>query len=83
MPVAQLYVGRPASKPYTTIGIQRVPCARCGEPSHASWQSCANGGRHMALCKECDVGLNAVALEFMRHPHVAELMKAYTEKMEA
>lgn len=70
-------------EPYTERGISRVPCSRCGEPSRFQWQACANGRRYVGVCAECDIGLNDMALEFMRIPNRADLMTAYREKMEA
>ena len=59
----------PRFEPYTAAGIKRVPCARCGAPGHANWNICADkvGGRtrFRAICRECDIGLNEVAMRFM------------------
>lgn len=71
------FIGR--REPYTDIGIRRVPCARCGKPSAHQWQVCANGRRYLGVCAACDIGLNAVALEYMRVPGADELLAAYIE----
>lgn len=60
----------PRYEPYTAIGVKRVPCARCGQkPGHASWNVCADrvGGRtqYRVLCKECDLGMNVLAMQFV------------------
>ena len=73
--MAARYLGR--LKPYTSIGISRVPCCRCGAPSVHQWQCCANGNRYMTVCVACDIAMNAAALRFVRHPHAAELMTTY------
>lgn len=73
--MAPPYVGR--RRPYTQIGITRVPCSRCGAASRHQWQVCANGGRFLGLCPACDVQLNELALEFARVPGAAELMRLY------
>ena len=52
-------------QPYTDRGISRVPCCRCGEPSTQQWSACAIGNKWMALCNDCDVGLNRVALTYV------------------
>lgn len=57
-------------EPYTAIGIKRIPCSRCGsKPSHASWNICADkvGGKvqYRALCVECDIGMNRLAMAFV------------------
>ncbi|MDP2618627.1 MAG: hypothetical protein Q8P46_00380 [Hyphomicrobiales bacterium] len=52
-------------KPYTAIGIRRVPCARCGKPSRYQWNICADGNRPRGLCPRCDVGLNRVAMRYV------------------
>ena len=72
------YIGR--RKRYTPLGISRVPCCRCGEPSGYQWQCCANGNRWMGLCAACDVDLNRLTLEWMNHPHAIALMDAYEEQ---
>ena len=64
-------------KPYTARGITRVPCVRCGEPGMYQWQCCANGNLWMALCADCDVALNRMALEFVGHPETETLMQDY------
>lgn len=51
-------------KPYTERGIKRVPCARCGAPSHAQWQVCADGNTWRGLCRRCDVDLNDLTMRF-------------------
>jgi len=59
----------PRFEPYTAIGIKRVPCVRCGNPSHASWNVCAdNIGKRIqfrGLCLECDIGLNELAMRYV------------------
>jgi len=64
-------------KPYTAIGISRVPCARCGAPSSAQWQVCADGNQWRGLCTSCDVALNALVLRFMRIPEYEQKTRAY------
>lgn len=52
-------------KPYTAIGIRRVPCCRCGtKPSIAEWGICADNGQRRGLCLECDIGLNRLAMRY-------------------
>ena len=52
-------------KPYTEIGIRRVPCFRCGRPSVHQWQICVLNNEYKGLCSECDVKLNRLVLKFM------------------
>jgi len=66
--------------PYTETGIKRVPCARCGEKSHAQWNICALGGSFCGICKSCDVALNALVLNFIKHPQKQSILKQYKEK---
>jgi hypothetical protein len=69
------------TKPYTMAGIARLLCIRCAaRPAHASWQICSDGGRYRPICKICDIELNALILEWVRHPRAAELIDAYTRK---
>lgn len=74
----QYLVGR--RKPYSSTGIKRIPCARCGKPSDSQWQVCANGNRYQGLCVPCDVKMNALVLKWMKHPHAEELTEIYEHK---
>ena len=69
------YQGR--YKPYTDIGISRVPCARCGLPSSQQWSVCANGGRFLGICQHCDIELNRRVMAYMRLKDQKELMQQY------
>lgn len=69
-------------KPYTIIGISRIPCARCGERSDSQWQICANHNRYLGVCILCDVELNEVVLEFFGLSRRKSLMKAYRKTKE-
>ena len=66
-------------KPYTEIGIKRVPCFRCGKPSVKQWQICSLNNEYKGLCWECDVGLNRIVLKFLRIPptEIHRLMDDY------
>lgn len=55
-------------KPYTEIGIKRVPCFRCGESSVQQWQICSLNNEYKGLCFECDIKLNRIVLLFMKIP---------------
>jgi len=66
-------------KPYTESGIKRVKCIRCGNPGHATWSICADLGLYRPLCKECDIALNRLVLEWAGHPDTEALMKKYEE----
>lgn len=66
-------------KPYTEIGISRIPCAKCGDPSSHQWQICANGNQFQGLCDRCDVGLNALVLRWIGHPRAEQLIRKYSE----
>lgn len=52
-------------KPYTEIGIRRVPCMRCGSPSSRQWQICSLGNQWVGVCSKCDIALNRMVLRFM------------------
>ncbi len=64
-------------KPYTVIGIRRLPCARCGQPARHQWQICADGNLYRPICNPCDVALNRAVLEFMGDPEAAEKIATY------
>ncbi len=55
-------------KPYTQIGIERLPCYRCGKKARYTWNVCADGNLMRPLCPECDVALNALVLRWMGDP---------------
>ena len=63
--------------PYTAIGIRRLKCFRCGEQASVQWQVCADNNVFRPLCSKCDVELNRLVLEWMRHPEVEALMAKY------
>jgi hypothetical protein len=70
------------TRPYTAIGIKRVPCSRCGKPSHASWQVCADLRQYRGVCKRCDIELNRMVLEFMKINNRKSKMREYIRGME-
>lgn len=70
------------AKPYTAIGIKRVPCLRCGAPSAHQWNICALPGYH-GICIECDAALNAVVLAFMGVPDADAIAAGYRERLAA
>lgn len=59
-----MFKGR--KKPYTKVGISRVPCCRCGAPSVHQWQICSDGNVFRGLCLRCDIALNRLVLKWMR-----------------
>ena len=52
-------------KPYTEIGISRIPCLRCGKPSSHQWQICCLDNNYYGICTVCDIALNDLVLVFM------------------
>ena len=72
---------RGRKKPYTEIGISRIPCARCGDPSSYQWQSCANNNYWMGLCKYCDFALNELVLQFFRFDNYKCLLEKYAKRI--
>lgn len=52
-------------KPYTEIGIGRVPCFKCGKPSSRQWQICSLNNEYKGLCRTHDIALNRIVLIFM------------------
>lgn len=67
--------------PYTTTGIKRMKCIRCGAAAVHQWQICSDGNNWRPLCLPCDIALNALVLEWFKHPRSAELMDAYSAKV--
>jgi hypothetical protein len=64
-------------EPYTEIGILRVPCARCSEPSTQQWQICSLENLFYGLCTSCDVELNRLVLEFFSVDRIEVVMNRY------
>ncbi len=64
-------------KPYTEIGIKRVPCLRCGKPSSRQWQICSLGNRYAGVCTKCDIELNELVLKFMGIKDYEKIMLYY------
>lgn len=71
-------VGRKA--PYTQAEIRQVKC-RCGKRGAFQWNCCANDNRWVAVCVDCDVALNEMALAFFRVPGREFLMARYRRKV--
>ena len=71
------------TKPYSATGIRRVPCARCGKPSHAQWNVCADkvDGKQQfrGLCLDCDIGLNEVAMRYVFGKAAESRLAAYAQ----
>lgn len=63
--------------PYTEAGIKRLKCIRCGGRAEFQWQICSDGNNHRPICGPCDVALNLLVLQWMRHPTADELVERY------
>lgn len=74
-------MSRPRTTPYTVLGIKRVPCWRCGNPSWANWQICADGNQFRGICMPCDIKLNDLVLGFMGDPDRAVKMHDYRVRL--
>ncbi|MCK8788009.1 hypothetical protein M0638_27000 [Roseomonas sp. NAR14] len=68
-------------KPYTALGIRRVPCFRCGEPSRFQWDICADGNTPRGLCVACDVALNEMVLRWVGDPEADAKMASYRQRV--
>lgn len=66
-------------KPYTEIGISRLPCFRCGGRAEYQWQVCADNRLFRPLCARCDVELNRIVLHWMGDPDAETKVAAYAE----
>lgn len=64
-------------KPYTEIGISRIPCKRCGKPSTQQWQVCALDNMFMGICTKCDIALNEIVLIFFNIKNRQRIIKKY------
>ena len=68
-------------KPYTEIGIKRVPCFRCGKPSSTQWQICSLDNEYKGLCTSCDIMLNIIVLQFVGC-YTGDLVEKYRKTKE-
>ena len=68
-------------KPYTQVGIRRLPCFRCNRPAEYQWQICADGNVWRPLCVRCDIAMNDCVLRFMRDPDREEKMREYRKRV--
>ncbi len=68
-------------RPYTAIGISRLPCFRCGRPATYQWQICSDGNLRRPLCRRCDISLNSLVLRFMRDPEAKQKIARYKERV--
>lgn len=64
-------------KPYTQIGIERLPCFRCGAKASQQWQICADQNLYRPICEYCDIKLNELVLEFMGFDDAQEKLISY------
>lgn len=67
-------------KPYTEVGVKRLPCARCGKPAHMQWRACADG-LWRPICKKCDIMLNRIVLIFMKDPDYVTKLEKYRKSL--
>jgi NAD-dependent SIR2 family protein deacetylase len=67
-------------QPYTTAGIKRLRCIRCGAQAMHQWQICSDGNNHRPICLPCDIALNRLVLEWFGHPETDRLMAKYELK---
>ena len=68
---------RKRNKPYTKVGVSRLPCIRCGEKAVYQWQICSDGNNYRPICVKCDVALNRMILRWMKHPEAKRLADEY------
>ncbi len=67
------------TRPYTDLGVQRLPCARCRtRPGRFQWRICADG-LWRPLCVICDRALNRLMLRWIRDPDAEEKFARYAE----
>lgn len=64
-------------KPYTSIGISRIPCFKCGKTAFHQWQICSDNNIYRPLCLECDIELNEFVLKWMGFEDADEKILKY------
>jgi hypothetical protein len=78
---AAVKIGR--KTPYTQIGISRIKCSKigCNKAGRFQWQCCALDNRWFALCTEHDIGLNAVACQYILGDESKPFVAAYKKRV--
>ncbi len=66
-------------KPYTEIGIKRIPCKRCGKKSSQQWNVCSMIGFY-GVCDKCDIDLNEMVLKFFKVKNWKAIIEEYKNK---
>lgn len=66
-------------EPYTKIGVERLPCTRCGKKAQFQWNVCADGNLFRPLCGPCDVELNEMVLHWMGDPDAEQKVADYAK----
>jgi hypothetical protein len=66
--------------PYAMGEIARAKC-RCGKTGAFQWNCCAIDNRWVAVCRDCDIGMNEMVLAFFRVPDRARLMSRYRRRV--
>lgn len=64
-------------RPYTAIGIKRMKCCRCGGKGYSQWNVCADNGAFRPLCRDCDIELNSLVLNWARDPEAKNKIAKY------
>ena len=67
-------------EPYTELGVRRLKCVRCHSPAAYQWQICSDDNNFRPICAPCDVALNRMVLEWMRHPQAEALAGLYAAR---
>ena len=68
-------------KPYTTIGIKRKKCFRCGKQAVFQWTICSDHNQYRPICLECDIELNGMVLKWAGFPDWEERLEIYKKKV--
>lgn len=68
--------------PYTTRGIARLACVRCGKkPSRFQWQICSDNRMFRPLCAACDLKLNRMVLRWAGFPDWRQKFDRYAQEV--
>ena len=66
-------------EPYTEIGIKRIKCCRCGVQAYHQFNICADG--YKAICRDCDIELNKLVLQWIGDKEWKKKIKYYQDNM--
>lgn len=67
--------------PYKEDEISKNKCIRCEGQAKYQRQICSDDNNYRPICASCDIELNKLVLNFMKHPNKDSLSDDYKNKV--